>query len=277
MMEYEKVRPAGMSLNSFCKYLGLTRSTFYYKPKGETPENLCIMEKIDKFFLEHPTTGVKKMTGYLRNEGFAVNEKRVRRLMRKMCLMAIYPQKSLSKGGAPKYFHPYLLRHLDITHRNQVWSTDISYIPMKDGFMYLYAVIDVFTRYIVGWRLSNTLTATNAYELMRECIRVHGAPEIVNSDQGSQYTTKDWQDLLTSYGIQVSMDGRGRCKDNIWIERFWRSIKQEYIYLNPAENVSELRSGIADYVKFYNYERPHQSLDNFTPASFYGNKEKKVG
>ena len=191
--------------------------------------------------------------------------------------MAIYPQKSLSKGGAPKYFHPYLLRHLDITHRNQVWSTDISYIPMKGGFMYLYAVIDVFTRYIVGWRLSNTLTATNAYELMRECIRVHGAPEIVNSDQGSQYTTKDWHDLLTSYGIQVSMDGRGRCKDNIWIERFWRSIKQEYIYLNPAENVSELRSGIADYVKFYDYERPHQSLDNFTPASFYGNKEKKVG
>ena len=148
---------------------------------------------------------------------------------------------------------------------------------MKGGFMYLYAVIDVFTRYIVGWRLSNTLTATNAYELMRECIRVHGAPELVNSDQGSQYTTKDWQDLLTSYGIQVSMDGRGRCKDNIWIERFWRSIKQEYIYFNPAENVSELRSGIADYVKFYDYERPHQSLDNFTPASFYGNKEKKVG
>ena len=121
------------------------------------------------------------------------------------------------------------------------------------------------------------LTATNAYELMRECIRVNGAPEIVNSDQGSQYTTKDWQDLLASYGIQVSMDGRGRCKDNIWIERFWRSIKQEYIYLNPAENVSELRSGIADYVKFYNYECPHQSLDNFTPASFYGTKEKKVG
>ena len=140
---------------------------------------------------------------------------------------------------------------------------------MKGGFMYLYAVIDVFTRYIVGWRLSNTLTADNAYELMEECIRVHGAPEIVNSDQGSQYTTKAWEDLLTGYGIQVSMDGRGRCKDNIWIERFWRSIKQDYVYLNPAETVTELREGISNYIKFYNYERPHQTLNNLPPASFY--------
>ena len=140
---------------------------------------------------------------------------------------------------------------------------------MKGGFMYLYAVIDVFTRYIVGWRLSNTLTADNAYELMEECIRVHGAPEIVNSDQGSQYTTKAWEDLLTGYGIQVSMDGRGRCKDNIWIERFWRSIKQDYIYLNPAETVTELREGISNYIMFYNYERPHQTLNNLPPASFY--------
>lgn len=196
------------------------------------------------------------MAALLNMAGCPVVVKRVRRLMRKMGLMAIYPQKCLSKGGAPKCFHPYLLRQLDIVRPNQVWSTDISYIPVKDGFMYLYAVIDVYSRFIVGWRLSNTLSASNCYELQEECIQLYDAPEIVNSDQGSQYTTQRWEELLTNHGIKVSMYGRGRCKDNIWIERFWRTVKQVYIYLNPAYTVDELRRGIKEFIAYFNYRRP---------------------
>lgn len=270
MIELEKSRPAGMSRKRYCEYMGLNRSTLYYKKQGETPFNMDVMKRIDELYLEHPTAGVLTMVSLLELKGIHVGVKRVRRLMRVMSLMAIYPQKCLSKGGDAKYFHPYLLRHLDIVRPNQVWSTDISYIPMKGGFMYLYAVIDVYSRFIVGWRLSNTLSASNCYELIEDCIKVYGAPEIVNSDQGSQYTTRKWKQLLEGYGIKVSMDGKGRCKDNIWIERFWRTIKQEYIYLNPAETVSELREGIGEFIKYYNYRRPHQSLSSMLPAMKYG-------
>lgn len=231
MREVESKRPAGMSRNRFCDLTGLNRSNLYYIPKKEGEMNMKLMEEIDRHFLDHPTTGVVKMTSHLRMQGYCVNEKRVRRLMRKMNLYAIYPQPGLSKGGAAKYVHPYLLRNLDINRPNQVWSTDISYIPMRHGFMYLYAIIDVYSRYIVGWRLSNTLSASNCHDLLQECIGRHGAPEILNSDQGSQYTTRNWEELLALNGIRISMDGRGRCKENIWIERFWRSIKQEYIYI----------------------------------------------
>ena len=250
--------------------MDINRSTLYYKPKSESEENLSIMETIDKLYYDHPTAGVVTMVGLLASLGIIVGPKRVRRLMRKMDIMAIYPQKCLSKGGKPQYFHPYLLRHMDIDHPNQVWSTDISYIPMKNGFMYLYAVIDVYSRFIVGWRLSNTLSANNCYELIEDCVRMWGAPEIVNSDQGSQYTTKKWEELLTGYGIKISMDGRGRCKDNIWIERFWRTVKQEYVYINPADTVDELRGGIDKFIKYYNYKRPHQSLSMMMPAMQYG-------
>lgn len=259
-----------MSRKKFCDYMHFNRSNLYYNPKGESEENLRIMEAMDKYYLEHPTAGVLTMVNMLFLLGFVVNPKRVRRLLRKMNIHAVYPQKCLSKGGKPKYIQPYMLRGLEITRPNQVWSTDISYIPMKGGFMYLYAVIDVYSRFIVGWKLSNTLSASNCKELMEDCISVWGAPEIVNTDQGSQYTTKAWEDLLSAHGIQISMDGRGRCKDNIWIERFWRTIKQEHIYLNPAETVKELRSGIGGFIKFYNYKRPHQSLDRLLPAVEYG-------
>lgn len=269
-MELEKSRPAGISRKRFCESMGLNRSNLYYKPKGESKENISVMEKIDRLYFDHPTAGVLTMMALLNMAGYPIGVKRVRRLMRKMGLMAIYPQKCLSKGGVPKYIHPYLLRRLDIVRPNQVWSTDISYIPMKDGFMYLYAVIDVYSRFIVGWRLSNTLSANNCYELLEECIKLYGAPEIVNSDQGSQYTTKRWEELLTKHGIKVSMDGRGRCKDNIWIERFWRTVKQEYIYLNPADTVDELRRGIKEFIAYYNYRRPHQSLSMSLPAMKYG-------
>lgn len=270
MISLSDTLPAGISKKRFCELMNINRSTLYYKPKGESEENLKYMEEMDKYSIDHPTAGVLTMVNMFAILGIIVNPKRIRRLMRKMGLEAIYPQKCLSKGGRPKYFHPYLLRGMAITRPNQVWSTDISYIPMKGGFMYLYAVIDVYSRFIVGWRLSNTLSASNCYELIKDCVRMYGAPEIVNSDQGSQYTTKEWEELLKSYGIKISMDGRGRCKDNIWIERFWRTIKQEWIYLNPADTVDELRRGIANYIAFYNYKRPHQSLKSLIPAMEYG-------
>lgn len=236
-----------MSRNRFCKYMKFNRSNLYYKPKGESGLNLRIMEIMDEYYLDYPTTGVKTMTMVLREKDYTVNEKRVRRLMRKMNFMAIYPRKRLSKGGSAGHIHPCLLRKLEINRRNQVWSTDISCIRMIGGFMYLYAIIDVYSRYIVGWKLSNTLSADNVYGMLKESIRKFGAPEIINSDQCSQYTTKAWEDLLKENGILISMDGRGRCKDNIRIERFWRTVKQECVYINPTDSVVELRQGISDY------------------------------
>lgn len=163
----------------------------------------------------------------------------------------------------------FVARHGN-NRRNQVWSTDISHIRMVGGFMYLYAIIDVYSRYIVGWKLSNTLSADNVHEMVKESIRKFGALEIINTDQGSQYTTKAWEDLLKENGILISMDGRGRCKDNIWIERFRRTVKQEYVYINPTVSVVELRQGISDYIESYNYERPHQSIEDALPARSYG-------
>ena len=249
--------------------MGVCRSRLYYEKKGERDENLAIMEIMDKLSFDHPTMGKRGFCDYLRSLGFQVNIKRVKRLMDLANIEPVYPKKSLSKGGISKYIHPYLLRGLSINHRNQVWSTDISYVPMKNGFMYLYAIIDVYSRYVLGWRLSNSLSAINAYELLQECVDIYGAPEIVNSDQGRQYTTTEWEKLLKKNRIRISMDGKGRCKDNIWIERFWRSIKQDYIYLNPTADVKELRSGIDKWIRFYNYERPHQGLKGNVPSAVY--------
>lgn len=269
IVELEQQRPAGISRNRFCQLMEINRSSLYYEKKGESAENLRLMEIMDRYFFEHPTTGKRGFRDYLRTIGYTVNVKRVKRLMDIMGIEPIYPKKCLSKGGKAKYIKEYLLRNLQIDHRNQVWSTDISYIPMKGGFMYLYAMIDVHSRYVLGWRLSNSLSAINAYDLLRECVEVYGTPEIVNTDQGRQYTTAEWENLLNGYGIRISMDGKGRCKDNIWIERFWRSIKQDYIYRNPTNNVQELRDGIARWIRFYNYERPHQGLDGNIPSRVY--------
>lgn len=268
-MELIKKRPVQLSLNSLCKKLDVSRNRFYYFAKGESQANLDLMKKMDKMMLEHPTTGVQKMVDMLRLDGIHINHKHVRRLMRIMGLRCIYPMKCLSKGGRPKYVYPYLLRNITIERPNQVWSTDISYIPMRHGFMYLYAVIDVYSRFILGWRLSNSLTKDNCIELLEECIAQHGTPEIVNTDQGSQYTSEEWVNTLKSYHVKISMDGRNRCKDNIWIERFWRTIKQEYIYLNPANNGDELRKGIGKFMEYYNYRRPHHSLPELIPIRRY--------
>ena len=183
--------------------------------------------------------------------------------------MAIYPKRNLSKLGQAKYVHSYKLRKLEFTHSNQVWSIDITYLPMKHGFMYLTAIIDVYSRYIVGWGLSNSLDGEHSLKVLREAITHYGKPDIVNSDQGSQFTCKAWIEYLQDQEITISMDGRGRCLDNVWIERFWRTIKQEYVYLNPEENGTVLFKGIKKYMDYYNNRRTHRSLDRLTPFAWY--------
>ena len=259
-----------LTIEEQCHALGLPRSTYYYKPQeGESDRNLEIMRKIDHQYTDYPAMGARQMVDYLKGEGFRVGRKLVRRLMALMDIKAIYPQKSLSKSGWVKYRMPYLLRKLDITHPNHVWSTDISYVAMENGFMYLYAIIDVYSRCIVSWGLYNTLDASNAIEILERAIEAHGAPEIINSDQGCQYTSKEWLEACASHEIKVSMDGRARCLDNIWIERFWRTIKREYIYLNPEDNVEAMRHGIAVFIDYYNNRRYHQGIGHKIPARVY--------
>lgn len=257
-----------LSIRKQCDILELNRSSFYYQPKGESEENLNIMHLMDKIYMDNPTYGVLRMKDELLEHDLNVNEKRVRRLMRKMGLEAIYPKPNLSKLGKAQYIRPYLLRNLQIDKPNQVWAIDITYIAMKRGFMYLTVIIDVYSRYIVGWKLSNTLDKENQTELVRECVARHGSPDIINSDQGSQFTSEHWVETLKDNNIKISMDGKGRAIDNIYIERFFRTIKQDYIYLNPPENGLELRQGIKSYMKKYNH-RKHQGIDREKPIIKY--------
>lgn len=252
-----------------CELLGVNRSSLHYQRSEEKPENLQIMRYLDEEHLEHPTKGVESMMDYLRRNGFPVGPKRVRRLLRKMGIMAIYPGRNLSKLGCAQYIHSYLLRGLEVTHSNHVWCIDITYVPMKRGFMYLTAIIDVYSRYIVGWDLSNSLDGENSLKVVRAAIAKHGTPEIINSDQGCQFTCEAWVKYLESEDIQISMDGRGRALDNIFIERFWRTLKREYVYLYPAEDGAMLYQGLKNHILYYNNERTHQSLDRQTPQEWY--------
>ena len=258
-----------VSIKRQCELLGLNRSSLYYRPVEEKPEDLELMRKMDEEFLEHPTKGVLGMVDFLRTFGILIGPKRVRRLLRKMRIMAIYPRRNLSKPGAKDYIKPYKLRGLEITHSNHVWCIDVTYVPMAHGFLYLTAIIDVYSRYIVGWGVFNTLDAENSLNVLRKAIADHGKPEIVNSDQGSQFTCSGWIEYLEKQEITISMDDRGRCLDNIYIERFWRTIKQEYIYLNPAEDGKMLRQGLKEFISYYNNKRTHQSLGRMTPESWY--------
>jgi len=209
------------------------------------------------------------MQDFLRGQGYCVNHKRVRRLLRKMGVMAIYPKKNLSKLGDAKYIRPYLLRNLVIEKPNQVWAIDITYIPMEKGFMYLTAIIDLYSRYVVGWDISNSLEATHSLDVLKKAIKIHGAPEIVNSDQGSQFTSALWTDFLDNSEITVSMDGKGRALDNIFIERLWRTVKQDYVYLNPASNGWELHQGLNNFFLEYNTKKAHQGIGRRVPLSVY--------
>lgn len=259
-----------LSIRQQCYIIGISRSSLYYKPLGESKENLKLMRMLDEHFMYHPTYGVLQMQDYLQLKGYNVNEKRVRRLLRKMGIMAIFPKRNLSKMLHREYVHPYLLRGLSITRSNQVWEIDITYIPMRKGFMYLTAIIDVYSRFVVGWTLSNTLEAEVQQKLLKTAIIQYGKPEIVNSDQGSQFTCYDWVKLLKDSGIKISMDGKGRALDNIFIERLWRTVKQDYVYLNPADDGIELYQGIKDFFEEYNYKKTHQGIGRHIPFEVYG-------
>lgn len=258
-----------LSVRDQCDVLSIHRSGLYYAPQGEKQENLEIMRIMDEHYLKHPTEGVIRIQDFLISLGFVVNHKRVRRLLRLMGLMAIYPKRNLSKLGMKKYIHPYLLKGLDIDHPNQVWAIDITYIPMKKGFLYLTAIIDLYSRYVVGWGISNTLEAEASLSVMKQAVKEHGKPEIINSDQGSQFTCEAWVEYLKSEDIQISMDGKGRAIDNIFIERFWRSLKYDYVYLNPASDGVELYQGLKEYIHYYNHKLHHQGIDRRIPAELY--------
>jgi putative transposase len=258
-----------LSVSQQCELLGLCRSSYYYQPATETAENLALMEKIDQEYTAHPFLGSRRMTTWLRDEGHEVNRKRVQRLMRLMGLEAVYPKPRLSVGGAGHKVYPYLLRNVTIERVDQVWSTDITYIPMPAGFMYLTAVIDWYSRYVLAWRLSNTLDVEFCLEALDEALR-QSCPEVFNTDQGVQFTSSTYTARLEAAGAQVSMDGKGRCLDNVFVERLWRTVKYEEIYLWRHETVPALQSGLWRYFGYYNCERRHQSLDDRTPAEVYG-------
>lgn len=258
-----------ISTRAQCELLELNRSTVYYQPVGETEENLSIMRLMDEEFLKHPTHGVLQMQDFLFMYGFVANHKRVRRLLRLMGIMAIYPKRNLSKLGFSKYIRPYLLKGLKVTKPNQVWAIDITYIPMAKGFMYLTAIIDLYSRYIVAWEVSNSLNAENTLNVLKQAISLHGKPEIINSDQGSQFTCALWTEYVENAEIAISMDSRGRATDNIFIERFWRTVKQDYVYLRPAENGTELYGGLKQFINYYNTQKPHQGIDRVIPAQLY--------
>ncbi len=258
-----------LSVRKQCELLELSRSNVYYQAVGESEENLRIMRLMDEEFLEHPTHGVLQMQDFLFALGFMVNHKRLRRLLRKMGIMAIYPKRNLSKFGHAKYVRPYLLRGLTIDKPNQVWAIDITYIPMEKGFMYLTAIIDVYSRYIVGWDVFNSLDAENSLSVLKAAISRYGKPEIINSDQGSQFTCALWTEYVEKENIRVSMDGKGRATDNIFIERFWRTIKQDYVYIYPSTNGRELYKGLDKFIDYYNNKKAHQGIDRMIPSVLY--------
>lgn len=258
-----------ISIKRQCELLSISRTQYYYHPKQESVANLELMCRIDKEYLKHPYYGVKRMTAQMRQEtGGLINEKRVRRLMRKMGIETIYRKPNLSRRDKQHKVYPYLLRNVKIERANQVWSTDITYIPMKHGFMYLTAVIDWHSRYILSWGLSNSLSTESSIEALEMALK-QGKPKIFNTDQGSQYTSTDFIGILERENIEISMDGRGRALDNIFIERFWRTIKYECIYLNEFKDGRELYDVIKNYINFYNNERLHQSLGYRTPSDIY--------
>lgn len=258
-----------LSVRKRCELLGVNRSTLYYQRRGESPENLELMNLLDKRHLSHPTHGVLQIQDHLRFLLIFVNVKRIRRLLRLMGVIAHYPSRNLSRLGHAKYVRPYLLRNLAITANNQVWAVDITYIPMAHGFMYLTAIIDIHSRYVVGWDVHNTLDASHCLNVLRGAIKRHGTPGIINSDQGSQFTCQEWIDYLQEEGITVSMDGKGRATDNIFIERFWRTVKQDYVYLHPAADALELYHGLQKFINFYNHEKTHQGIGRVPPATLY--------
>jgi putative transposase len=267
-----------LSVRRQCELLGLSRASLYYEPATETAENLGLMRKIDEQYLKTPFYGSRRLTAWLVKQGEEVNRKRVRRLVALMGLEAIHPGPRTTLRNPDHKVYPYLLRDVAIERRDQVWSSDITYLPMPCGFMYLTVVMDWYSRYVLSWRLSNSLEGRFCLETLEEALR-GGRPEIFNTDQGVQYTSRSFTGPVESSGASVSMDGRGRALDNVFVERLWRSLKYEEVYLKTHENVIALASGVSSWLRFYNDERPHQSLGYRTPAEVYreGAGESKGG
>lgn len=258
-----------ISLNRQCELLQIPRSSLYYKPVSESPENLEIMALLKQQYFVTPFFGVRKMTVWLRNQGFNVNRKRTARLMKIIRWQTIYREPQTTTACKEHKKYPYLLHDLKIKKTNQVWATDITYIPMKHGFMYLTAIIDLHSRFVLEWSISNTMTAEWCAELLKSTIEKYGCPEIFNTDQGSQYTSDVFINVLKQNFITISMDGKGRALDNIFVERLWRSVKYEDIYLKVYENGLDLYAGMKKYFDFYNNERYHESLNYSVPSAKY--------
>lgn len=258
-----------LSLVRQCRMLGISRSAVYYKPIGESAENLLLMRLIDEAFLDTPFYGARQMCKHLRRLGHAVGRKRIRRLMRKMGLEPVYQRPNTSAPHPEHKIYPYLLKGLEINEPNKVWCADITYIPMRRGFLYLVAIMDWHSRKILAWRLSNSLDADFCVAALQEALARFPKPEIFNTDQGSQFTSFEFTEVLKKAGVQISMDGRGRWRDNIVVERLWRSLKYECVYLNAYETGSEARAGIGVWIELYNRRRPHSSLDDLTPHEAY--------
>lgn len=259
-----------LSLSEQCRLLSLHRSGLYYQACKESEENLQLMKLIDEYFLEFPFTGTRKMVRYLHREhDLVVNRKRVRRLYRLLGLQTLTPKPKTSLPGQGHTIYPYFLKGLTIDKSNQVWAADITYIPMKRGFLYLVAILDLHSRYVINWSLSNTMDANWCADVLREAITLYGCPQIFNTDQGSQFTSDVFTSVLKENNIRISMDGKGRATDNIFIERLWRSLKYEYVYLNPCADGVVLYEGLAKYFNFYNTKRVHQSLNYSVPVEVY--------
>lgn len=253
-----------MSIAWQCELIGLARSSCYYQPQGETAENLALMRRIDALYLEHPFFGSRRLALEL-----GVNRKRVQRLMRTMGIEAQYPRRRTTRPAVGHKIYPYLLRNVAITHPDHVWSTDITYLPMRHGFLYLVAVMDWFSRYVLAWRLSNTLDGSFCLEALDEAL-TQSRPKIFNSDQGCQFTATAFTSRLEASGVAISMDGRGRALDNVFIERLWRTVKYEEVYRREYADGWEAESSLTDYFRFYCHQRRHQALDYRTPAQVYG-------
>ena len=259
----------GLSVARQCELVSISRSSFYYQPAGETAENLALMRLIDAQFLETPWYGSRQMARHLRRDGHEVSRKRVRRLMAIMGLVPIYQRPRTTVPNPEHRIWPYLLRGMVIDRPNQVWCTDLTYIPMRRGFLYLVAVMDWATRKVLSWRVSNTMDVEFCVEALQEALARFGRPEIFNSDQGSQFTSSAFTGVLQQAGVRISMDGRGRWMDNVFIERLWRSLKYECIYLHAFETGSELRAGLSRWISYYNARRPHSTLAGRTPDEAY--------
>ena len=251
-----------------CALLGISRSSVYYRPKGPSREDLAVMKRIDQQYLATPFYGSRRMTAWLGRQGCRASRKRVQRLMRTMGLSAIYRRPRTSQPGPGHKVYPYLLGGMEITRPNQAWAADITYVPMARGFLYLMAIMDWYSRHVIAWRLSNTLDAGFCVEALGEALG-KGKPEVFNTDQGSQFTSENFTGLLEQHGVRISMDGKGRYSDNIFVERLWRTVKYEEVYLKAYSGGREARAGIDNYFRFYNTQRPHQALGYRTPAEVF--------